>query len=181
MGITPATRPQYDRQKAEYLLSYNNIALDKALIIGIRGYYKQSMGDPAKNDRGIFDDAFIIISPTHYSTWNGNTDGGVYRKGMANLVPGIYSYKIGIHGLSKPKEQRYKALVQASSVTVSRDNDITETGWFGINIHSSSMNSVSSLGCQTIYKPQYWDFIAAVESEMEKYKQQTIKYVLVEF
>ena len=87
--------------------------------------------------------------------WPATTDPGTLNgelatknpKGAAILAPGQYrgAYKIGPHGSTK-----YAALTQrGAEVTVYRDAtgdgvlnldpDTLETGWFGINIHASSM------------------------------------------
>ena len=91
---------------------------------------------------------------------------------------------MGIHGLSKPKNRRYEALVQADKVTVSRDSGEVgvapklDTGFFGINIHRGGYKTVSSEGCQTIY-PDLWDtFMRLVKESMASAKSQKIAYVL---
>src|SRR5690606_11274540 len=131
-----------------------------------------SMGVPGKNDRGIYDDAIFVLTPTGYYTFNGNTDPSRYRagyglgsrKGMACLKAGIHRYKIGTHNPSKSPASRYKALVQAEPVTVIRDGNppYEHTGWHGINIHRGGDKTTSSLGCQTIPPSQWPAFIRIV-------------------
>lgn len=151
------------------------------MLLGLRGYYKTTMGDPAKNDRGIYDDAICLFCPTKMIAFNANVDPQGFRKGVAVLQPGSYAYKIGIHGLSKPPAKRYQALVQASPVTIKRDGaDGTETGFFGLNIHHGSYGSVSSLGCQTIFPSQWDEFIYVVKDQMKSAGQERISYVLKE-
>lgn len=178
MTMIPASVPQILREQAMALLSKRNLG-DFALI-GIRGYYRDTMGKPGLNDRGIYDDAIILITPTAYITFNANTDPSIAQRGVAVLAPGVWWYKIGIHGLSKTRKAQYKALVQAAKVTVIRDGKGEDTGMFGINIHRGSLHSTSSLGCQTIYPPQWGSFIAAVESEMNRHGRTTIPYLLIE-
>jgi hypothetical protein len=67
-----------------------------------------------------------------------------------------------------------------------RDDQTEETGYFGINIHRGSINSTSSLGCQTIY-PYQWDgFIHLVMGQakkifgLEEWNERTIPYLLLE-
>lgn len=179
MAIVPASRPQWNRSRIEDLLTAASVPETVALV-GVRGYYRDSMGAVGRNDRGIYDDAIFLVSPHAFVSYNANTDPSIYRRRIATLAPGLYRYRIGIHGLSKPKAQQYKALVQAAPVTVARDQAQAESGYFGINIHRGSRTSTSSLGCQTIYPTQWAAFIASVESELKRVAQKTIPYLLIE-
>jgi hypothetical protein len=179
-AILPPSRPKLTEDNLRMLLQQHDYQPPHApVLIGIRGYYRRSMGDPKSNDRGIYDDAMILLSPSVFATFNANVDPSITRLGIATLRPGLWSYKLGTHGLSKPVEQRYRALVQAARVTVSRDGHRTpDSGWFGINIHRGSNSSTSSLGCQTIPPAQWPAFIALVESEMKRHSAKTIPYLL---
>jgi hypothetical protein len=179
--MIPRTRPQQKRQDTERQVKSAGVT-DPVCLVGIRGYYRDSMGAKGKNDRGIYDDALILVSPNVHATFNANVDPGAHginpkvRKGYASLKPGVYRYKIGKHGIRSGNP--YTALVQAAAVTVQRDCGLTETGWFGINIHKGSTRSVSSEGCQTI-PPAQWDaFITLVQSEMKRNNAKTLSYVL---
>ena len=106
-----------------------------------------------------FDDllgcAYLDNTTWRVRYWPATTDPGTLKgelatknpKGAAILAPGQYKgpYKIGNHGSTK-----YAALTQrGAEVTVFRDKtgdsildldpNTLETGWFGINIHASSM------------------------------------------
>lgn len=140
--IRPPSRPRQPESLTRELLSGVDA---KVKLLGVRGYYQDTMGAVGKNDRGIYDDAIFLVTPTGYAAFNANTDPSVTRTGVAVLKPGLWLYKIGIHGLNKPKPKRYKALVQAAPVTVTRDGQGDDTGWFGINIHRGSETTTSSL------------------------------------
>lgn len=182
MAIVPNTRPKQTVEETRRLLSAGGVSESKypVALFGARAYYRRTMGNPIKNDRGIYDDAIFLVSPNVFASFNANTDPSVYRKHIATLQLGRWFYKVGIHGLSKPKEKRYTALVQADEVTVSRDQEPAETGWFGINIHRGGLNSTSSLGCQTIYPEQWAGFIALVQGELKRCGQKIIPYLLTE-
>jgi lysozyme len=152
---------------------------DAPFLVGRRGYYANTMGAPGQNDRGIFDDAIFLVTEYGVQAFNGNTDPSITRPGMAVLAPGRYWYQLGIHNRSKdPKlHPHYEALIQASPVTVDRDGQDEETGWFGINIHRAGVGT-SSEGCQTIYRPQWDEFIAAVKAAMAAAGVAKILYVL---
>lgn len=160
------------------------------LIVGIRGYYKDSMGAPNVNDRGIYDDAIFIESAQAMIAYNGNTDPSKYRagagtgknKGMASLDPGAWF----VHTFDKHRG-KYLALCQrAGPVTVTRDgiSPYKDTGEFGINIHRGSYTATSSLGCQTIHPGQWDGFISTAEDQVKRYfgnqwQSKVVPYVLL--
>ncbi len=178
--IKPQDVPRMTRAQAELVLRKLNVGGDNVLF-SVRGYYLRSMGDPTKNDRGMYDDAIALVTKNSFATYNANTDPSRYRdataqrKGMAVLMPGTYLYKVGIHGLSRPKEQQYEALVQASPVWVRRDGGLEEQGYFGINIHRGGETTTSSEGCQTIVPEQWRNFIRSVRGTIGR---GTIQYCL---
>ncbi len=151
-------------------------------LLGVRGYYKDTMGEPGQNDRRIYDDAIFLIWPEGFMSFTANVDPNGFRagtgtgakKGMANLKAGHWTYKLGIH-------KTYKALVQGAKVTVIRDGNppYEDTGFFGINIHRGGLNSTSSIGCQTIYPKQWESFISSVTAALRTHNQPTIPYLLV--
>jgi hypothetical protein len=110
-------------------------------------------------------------------------------KGVAILKPDQYrsAYKIGFH------QNKYKALVQRKGkVTVYRDNDkdsqfdldVTDEGFFGINIHKAGIDSSQvnewSAGCQVFKKSSDFDeFMNIVEKSSEKYGN-SFTYTLIE-
>lgn len=192
--MLPKSRPQMTKEKILEAIEQYNIDREKypIVVVGIRGYYKQTMGDPTKNDRGIYDDAIFLLTNNIFKSFNANTDPSKYRKGygksedtkgIASLNPGIYySYSFDLH------RSKYLALCQIKNeVTVTRDGepDYLDTGYFGINIHYGGNTTTSSLGCQTIPPSQWDDFIDTVVSEAklengEHWRSMTIPYVLLE-
>ena len=179
MTLAPPAKPKLSRAEVAAILADHRIT-DAVAIVARRGYYRDTMGEPGANDRGIYDDAIFLISRYLFASFNGNTDPSIARPSVAVLKPGVWRYKLGIHGLSRPASQRYKALVQAAPVTVHRDGAGDDTGWFGINIHRGSRTTTSSLGCQTIVPDQWPAFIALVEQELKRAGQTVVPYVLTE-
>jgi hypothetical protein len=171
MSIVPPGVPKQTRDQTDRLLRFDGVTA-KVALLGVRGYYLNTMGKRGKNDRGIYDDALFLLSPDAHVSFNANTDPSVYRKHIATLKTGLWKYKVGRH-------KGYTALTQAAKVTVSRDQEPEQTGYFGINIHKGSMKSTSSLGCQTIHPNQWAAFIALVQSELKKNKQTVIPYLLI--
>ena len=178
--MLPPSRPQQAKSKTQALLTKARVD-DAVALVGIRGYYRDSMGVPGENDRGIYDDAIFLVSPNAYAAFNANTDPSIRRAGIAVLKPGVHRYRKGKHGLSKPGGG-YPALRPANpdeSLPVTRDGQGDSMG-IAINIHRGGYNSTSSEGCQTIYPSQWESFISLVYSEMDRAGQKTIPYLLVE-
>jgi hypothetical protein len=189
----PVSRPRLSSTELHGLITSHAIDRDKypLIIVGIRGYYLNTLGVSGANDRGIYDDAIFIDTPNVTAAYNGNTDPSGFRKGdgkglskgMAKLKPGLwFAHAFGNH------RGKYLALIQImGQVTVIRDGspDYDDTGYFGINIHKGSFNSTSSLGCQTIYPPQWDSFIALAKDQSvrfhgTKWKKVIIPYILLE-
>jgi lysozyme len=181
--ILPPKRPQLDRDTAASQM--RDAGWDEqrhpVALYGVRGYYKNTMGERGANDRKLYDDAIFLISPDKFHAFNANTDPGAFRAGIATLMPGVWLYHIGTHGLSKPKKKRYTAFVQAAPVTVQRDGrTMTYSGMFGINIHRGGRFSVSSEGCQTIWPGQWEECIANASIYLRERGQEVIPYILVD-
>jgi hypothetical protein len=175
--ILPPSRPLQPLTASERFVRQANVT-HPVVLLGMRGYYRDSMGKPGVNDRGIYDDAMFVISRSAHVAFNANTDPSITRKGVAVLEPGVWWYEIGRHKRFSPFG--YTALVQAAPVTVRRDEQELDTGWFGINIHRGARRSTSSLGCQTVWDDQYDAFIELVQSEMKRCRVGRVPYVLVE-
>lgn len=195
MDFISATTPRLSARELLKKLATHKIDFDKhkLIIVGIRGYYKNTLGEVGKNDRGIYDDAIFVYSPVGMVAYNGNTDPTGFRKGdgagstkgMAVLKTGAYyAHKLGLH------KGKYLALVQRlGKVTVIRDGingDYEDTGeGFGINIHKGEMDSTSSEGCQTIPPTQWNGFINLVKELAKRYygnkwEDTVIPYILLE-
>ena len=99
--MVPNSRPQQAKEKTLAMVIRAGIE-DRVALVGIRGYYADSMGVKGKNDRGIYDDAIILLSPSVHATFNANTDPSVFKKGIAVLKTGVHRYRKGNHGISKP-------------------------------------------------------------------------------
>jgi hypothetical protein len=63
--IKPNSRPQVKREVIERLLKKHGVT-EPVCVVGVRGYYRDTMGKKGQNDRGIFDDGMILISNDFY-------------------------------------------------------------------------------------------------------------------
>jgi lysozyme len=184
--IKPNSRPKLAETELRKMLEPYKIDWNKypLVIVGIRGYYKDSMGKPGENDRGIYDDAIFIVTPSLVRSFNGNTDPSKYRPGIAKLKPGIwYAYKFDIHG---GKVKQYPAICQRfAPVTVIRDGKGEDSGMFGVNIHCGGENGTSSEGCQTLPPEQWSEFYNLTKDYFvgvwkDKWQEKVVPYVLME-
>lgn len=177
--IVPRSRPQQKREVSERILAKAGVT-DAAALLGVRGYYLDSMGKPGVNERGVYDDAIFIVSPNAYVSFNANVDPSVYRRKIASLLPGLYRYKKGRHGISKgPGYPALRPATKDEGLPVWRDGEGESMGYH-INFHRGAPKSTSSEGCQTIFPAQWDAFIALTYEEMDRYGQKTIPYLLIE-
>lgn len=193
MTIVPGARPQATRAEIFALAAAHGLdpVAAQLCLIGVRGYYSDTMGAPGVNDRRLYDDAIFVFTPNSFAAFNANVDPSGYRKGsgggaakgMASLKPGLYhAHRLGLH------KGKYLALVQtAGAVTVMRDGSppYADSGYFGINIHRGGVNSTSSLGCQTVPPAQYPEFIGLVSGAAKAldgaaWRSRVIPYLLLE-
>lgn len=171
-------KPAISQAEVLHILQANGIDLTKVSVLAIRGYYLDSMGKPAVNDRQIYDDAMIIYSPRGIMAYQANTDPNGYRKGtgtgsakgMASLVPGIHLFGIGPHK-GKP------AFRQCEEFTVLRDGNppYRDKGWHAIDLHAGGHTSTSSLGCQTIPAEKWAQFKALLYALLDEFENPKAK------
>jgi lysozyme len=191
-SILPAEKPRLSSTELRSRLA--PFAIDRTrypvVVVGLRGYYRDSMGAPGVNDRGIYDDAIFVESSQVTIAYNANTDPSRYRagsgrgatKGMASLTCGAWY----VHKFDKHKGE-YLALCQrAGEVVVLRDGQppYEDRGLFGINIHRGSYTGTSSEGCQTIHPTQWESFISVTSDQVKRYfgaswQRQVVPYVLM--
>jgi lysozyme len=180
MSNIPSSRPQAKRH--EILAKVPTWVIEKyqVILVGVRGYYRDTMGEVGKNDRGIYDDAIFVIAPDLFGNWNANTDpsySDVQKPDVAVLSPGVHLYKQGRHRISRPPS--YRAFRPANE---NEELPVTRSGkpsvGKAINIHRGGKKSTSSLGCQTIPPDQWESFRSTVYRLMDRCEQSVIPYVL---
>jgi lysozyme len=187
--------PQLKKEVAVNYLSFFNVSKYPVQLLGIRGYFKDTIGEKGKNDINVYDDGQFIVSDKIFMPFNGNTDpsksgvkiatlkahGKINPDGTVtvyNKEP--YIYRIGMHNMKNP----YKALRQYGRITVIRGDgkEYTDTAAapFYIDIHRGGINTTSSLGCQTIIPTQYGEYLTNVEQQLTRHNQIDVPYILLE-
>jgi lysozyme len=182
MSIIPTSKPQAKRHEILAKVPTWVIERYQLILVGIRGYYCDTMGEAGKNDRGIYDDAMFIVGPAFFGSYNANTDPSCsdrQKPDVAVLCPGVHLYKTGKHKIMSPLG--YAAFRPASK---SEELPVTRSGkpsmGVAINIHKGGVNGTSSLGCQTIPPAQWESFRSTTYMLMKMYNQDVLPYVLVE-
>lgn len=137
MALLPPSKPRLSADALHQAIAPYVIdrVLYPLIIVGIRGYYRNSLGKPGTNDRGLYDDALFVDSTNVTAAFNGNTDPSVARPGEAVLQPGAYfAHRLDIHHGAKAA---YPAVCQREGdVAVLRDGaQQAVKGRVGINIH----------------------------------------------
>lgn len=181
-------KPQKSKDDVIQMLLDQGLWKDRSLtrmcVVGVRGYYLNSMGKKGVNDRGIYDDAFFVLSPDSFASFHGNTDPSKYQKGIAMLVaPQKIVYRKGWHGYGR--KSGHNAFRQASDVKVTRDGseDVfwdSERNRFWTNNHKGGNYSTSSAGCLTVPANEWDAYYAYVCMQMKRFGQATFNMYLVE-
>lgn len=186
--ILPPSKPQAKRALVERLAlaawkkEGHVDPLPSFFMLAVDAYYRDTMGKPGQGDRGIYDDAIMIVGPEAYATYNANVDPSVFRRGIAKLKKGVHLFKKGNHGISRPGGgyPAYRPATRNEELPVTRDG--IDVPWPGvaINIHKGGYNTTSSEGCQTIYPDQWASFKALGDLQLKLTGQKTFPYILID-
>jgi lysozyme len=183
-AIVPPSRPKATREEIARIANRAlwPAAVPRVYVVGIRGYYKRTMGDPTKNDRGLYDDALVIVTPDTFAAFNANTDPSRQTPGIATLCPGVHPYRPGNHGLSKPGGgyPAFRPATPNEELPVMRDGQPRKTTGIALNIHKGGHTTTSSAGCQTIHPDQWDEFHGTLTRALAKAVQFQFPYILTE-
>ena len=165
----------------QYLKKATQQGPGSVMVLAIRGYYLNSQGAAGENDRGIYDDAFVLIGPNYFQAFNANTDPRKHEKGIAMLLPGWHEFKQGWHGFGKASGHKAFRTANVQEITpVLRDGQNGIQKGYTINLHSGGVINTNSAGCQTVQKDQWEEFRSNAYRLMDAEGQKTLPYLLVE-
>ena len=204
--MTPPTLPRLPKEKAielgkdKWMQVCPEIVMPEVWMLGVRAYRKSTMGNPKRNDVGIFDDMLGLVSPGVWRPENANTDPsrlgwnpGV-GKPYGMLEPGVWWFYPG------PHKGRSPAFRQSDDADVARKLGIPHDGKFlvkrmwgwddprnylewghqQVNIHPAAMSSTSSWLCMTLPYDRAHNWLQTGWDELKKYKQKKIPLVLID-
>lgn len=184
--MTPNSRPKATRALVERLAKAAakkaGVTLPTVYLVGVRGYYRDTMGKVGTNDRGIYDDALFIVGPETFTAFNANTDPSAWRPKIATLIPGVHLYRPGNHGISRPGGgyPAFRPATKNEELPVTRDGVALPWPGVAINIHRGGNNTTSSEGCQTVPPKQWGLFHGLMTKELKAAGQKTFPYILLE-
>jgi lysozyme len=211
----PRSRPKLDveiaRAVAQRLL-FESPGCDGArvlagcpvMLLGVRGYYRDTFKRKGVNDVGVYDDAAFLITPDTVLAFNWNCDPSKIGwnkdlgKFYAQLVTGVWPFRQGPHKgrpklFRQPSDEDAEQLELAKLFTDARaEGEFTvrrvhsdetgelETGYFAINIHDSTDGTTGSWGCQTAPRNQMFELRDFAYAAMATHAQRVLPYILTE-
>jgi len=175
--IIPTSRPKATREEIlrHITAAGLDVSREKAVIVYVRGYYRDSMGKPGRNDIGIYDDAAFVVTEKVFRAFNANTDPAKAGHSFAMLEPGVYDFYQGKH---KGKYDALRPYPEGVRLPCTRDG--VRSTCANTNQHRGGYNATYSEGCLTFPPSQYDEFIRVAYGEMNRFGKKTIKTVLVE-
>jgi lysozyme len=171
------SQKEYD----DYIMKFAKVPTEAIIVVAIRGYFKDSMGKPGQNDRGIYDDAMFVIAPNYFQSFNANTDPSKYQPGIAKLMPGLHYYKKGLHKISGPHPYpAFRPDTPDEGLPVTRDGQTGIKRGIAINLHRGGEFNTSSEGCQTILYDEWDEFQTTLYKMLDNESQHILPYLLIE-
>lgn len=154
---------------------------DAVKVVAIRGYYLNTMGKAGENDRGIFDDAIILMGPNYFQTFNANTDPRIVKQGVGMLLPGWHLFKQGWHGYGKASGHKaFRTANVREVLPVLRDGQVGIKEGVTVNLHKGGQFNTNSIACQTIIADQWREFQEQAYKLMNAEGQKVLPYLLLE-
>lgn len=174
--------------------------LPQVYQIWVRGYRFKTMGNPERNDTGIFDDAAFLCTPTLFMAENSNTDpsrlgwNSSVGKPYGMLKPGVWWFYPGAHKGRRPAFRQADDVAVASIFGIPHAGKFHVTRMWGwndsrnydewghqqVDIHPASLSSTSSWLCLTLPVDRSDAFLQTSTDELKRYKQKIIPVILLD-
>lgn len=178
----------------------NQGPLPKVFNLAVRGYRFKTMGNPERNDVGIFDDAFFLVTPDGFYPENANTDPsrlgwnpGV-GKPYGMLQPGVWWFYPGAHRGVSPAFRQADDAATGRRLGIPRDGafhvmrmwgyddprNFLEWGYQQVNIHPAGMNTTSSWLCLTLPLDRAKNWLRIATLALRENKQRLLPTILID-
>ena len=178
----------------------NQGPLPKVFNLAVRGYRFKTMGNPERNDVGIFDDAFFLVTPDGFYPENANTDPsrlgwnpGV-GKPYGMLQPGVWWFYPGAHRGVSPAFRQADDAATGRRLGIPHDGafhvmrmwghddprNFLEWGYQQVNIHPAGMNTTSSWLCLTLPLDRAKNWLRIATLALRKNKQRLLPTILID-
>lgn len=158
--------------------------IPELLVIGVRGYFLNSVGKKNANDTGWDDGIIVYENGTLIKTFNGNTDPSKVNSDLAMLDTGVYQFAKGTHKNRIKAFRAYPEGVRLKCKRQNRNGVWKESLCSAINFHDGGLSDTWSAGCQTIInqgkQKQFDEFRDLVYKLMTKHTLKTFTYLLIE-
>ena len=175
--------------------------MPQVYFVMVRGYRTRTMGDPGRNDVGIFDDAAFLCTPTLYLAEDSNTDpsrlgwnpgvGKPYGMLKSNRVWWFYP---GAHKGHRPSFRQADDAEVAMNLGIPHEGKFEVTRMWGhgdprnydewghqqVNIHRAGMSATSSWLCLTVPLDRCDAFLQIATDDLKRHGQKTIPVILLE-
>jgi lysozyme len=172
--------PNLSRREIQKIIEHHKKHYSVAgnvFVVGIRGYFLDSIGLANRNDLNVWDDVLAYWSPRDNGAFAGNTDPSfVIQKGreLAKLNLGVYQFQTGHH---KKIPKAFRAYPEGVKLPCTRNGKPSFCSY--INIHPGGIGTWSE-GCQTLPPSNWAKFQPEVYAELDFYKQKIFNYLLIE-
>jgi len=150
--IIPKNAPsdqQYDYFRS-VVLENNGVFFDRAGYVNIIGIRGGQLGDGMQITHGDnafnqWNDTLVVLKVDakgvkHVDVFEGTTDPGVTRSGVATLPEGTYSYRVGTHKgytAMNPTHRSVTPAIRNNEAYLGREGTLGRGGASGINIHTT--------------------------------------------
>ncbi len=188
------------RAAAAWLADGHTSPLPLVYNLAVRGYRLRTMGNPERNDVGIFDDAFFLCTPDGFHPENANTDPSRlgWNPGVGKpyglLQPGVWWFYPGAHRGVRPAFRQADDAAVAKKFGIPHDGkfkvvrtwghddprNYLEWGYQQVNMHPAGMNTTSSWLCLTLPLDRAKPWLQKATDALKKHKQKLLPVILIE-